>query len=483
MFTFYLHSFILSSMKGVEIINAIYVRVSTEEQSTSGYSISAQLKACRDRYLSMGITDYQEYIDDGYSGEFIERPALDKLRQHIREKKISRIMFYDPDRMSRNLTVQLILADEIEKAEIELLFVTGDYDASPEGRLFFSMKGAISAYEKAKIRERTMSGKKSKARKGKLTFNDNPIGYDYDYSICNYTINPKEAETIKFIFDTYLEENLGTINLAIKMKALGFKTKKGKDFSGGTVYKILKNEMYAGTKQTFKIYEKKISQYKTQKIARDPSEWIPVEVPPIIPREQWEKVQEKLLQNKILSSRKVKHDYLLRGKVLCGHCGYAMIGTTSAKKNFTYHYYTCTSKTVYKRPCDSKMLRSDDYDKLAWEKLVYFAENIDILDKKPEDKNNEKIKKHIEKLRQRQIALTKWVADGTLEIDVADPQLQIIKKEIDISQAMLKEKQPRKILLNPEAILEAGTFEQKRKAILDGNFKFVLTKGDIVLDF
>ncbi|WP_158442826.1 recombinase family protein [Pelosinus sp. UFO1] len=465
------------------IINVIYARVSTEEQKT-GYSIDAQLKSAKDRYASMGITDVVNFVDDGYSGEFIERPALDRLRQSIRDKTVSRIMFYDPDRMSRNLTVQLILADEIEKAGIELLFVTGDYDASPEGRLFFSMKGAISAYEKAKIRERTMSGKRAKARKGKLTFNDRALGYDYDYTICNYIINEEEAKTVKLIYDIYLSENLGTISLAIKLKAMGIKSKKGKDFSGGTVYRILKNEMYAGTKQAFKIYEKKISQYKTQKIARDPSEWIPIEVPAIVTRDQWERVQERLIENKLLAARKVKHDYLLRGKIICGHCGYAMIGITSNKKNNTYHYYSCSSKNVYKRPCDSRLLRSDEYDELVWDELVYIAENnIEITDKKTEIVDNEKIKKHIDTLRQRQSALTKWVTDGTIEIEAADQQLQTIKKEIDISQSMLKEKQPKKTTFNPAAILEAITFEQKRKAILDSGLKFILKKGDIVIDY
>jgi len=464
-------------------MNVLYARVSTEEQAISGYSIQAQVKSCRDRYAGMDIKDVTEYIDDGYSGEFIERPALDQLRSDIRAKKISRIMIYDPDRMSRNLTVQLIVADEIEKADIDLLFVTGDYDCSPEGKLFFNMKGAISAYEKAKIRERTMSGKRSKARDGKLILNDHALGYDYNRDMCNYDINPLEAETIKLIFNMYLVERIGTIPLSIKLKAMGVKTKKGNWFSGGTIYKILKNEMYCGTKQSFQNYDKKISQYKTQKRKRDSSEWIAIPVPAIVSREQWEAVQEKMGKNKTLASRKAKHDYLLRGRVICGHCGYALIGSTSNKKNHTYHYYACTSKTIYKRPCDSKMLRSDEYDQLVWDKLVDYATNGFDLSGQSPTIDNDKIKEHLKTLNQTQAALVKWVVDRTITAEVADPQLQALKKEIDITQSMLKEKTPTKINFNATRILAANTFQEKREALLDIGVKFSLSKGVINVVF
>ena len=128
-------------------MNAIYARVSSEEQAKSGYSLGDQLQVCRNRLLSMGFTDIKEYIDDGYSGEYLDRPALEELRNALRNKLIQNICIYDPDRLSRNLTNQLLIADEIEKSAANLYFVTGDYDASPEGRLFFNIRGAISAFE------------------------------------------------------------------------------------------------------------------------------------------------------------------------------------------------------------------------------------------------------------------------------------------------------------------------------------------------
>ncbi|WP_010093949.1 recombinase family protein, partial [Ornithinibacillus scapharcae] len=79
---------------------AIYVRVSTEEQSKKGYSLRNQIEECKKK---ANTNQTLEYIDDGYSGEFLERPGLTKLRQDVKEGHISKVICYDPDRLSRKL--------------------------------------------------------------------------------------------------------------------------------------------------------------------------------------------------------------------------------------------------------------------------------------------------------------------------------------------------------------------------------------------
>lgn len=63
-------------------MHAIYARVSTQEQAEHGYSLSDQVAQCRKKLLSMGLSNIKEYIDYGYSGEFIDRPAMDRLRDY-----------------------------------------------------------------------------------------------------------------------------------------------------------------------------------------------------------------------------------------------------------------------------------------------------------------------------------------------------------------------------------------------------------------
>ena len=95
---------------------AIYVRVSTQEQAEHGYSLGTQMEACRQKAHELGAVTIREYIDDGQSGEFLDRPALTELRRGLKGKEFDLVIVYDPDRLARNLAHQLIVAEEIEKA-------------------------------------------------------------------------------------------------------------------------------------------------------------------------------------------------------------------------------------------------------------------------------------------------------------------------------------------------------------------------------
>jgi len=78
---------------------AIYARVSTEEQAVKGSSIESQIEACINK---AGTTDVLRYIDDGYSGELLERPGLNKLREDVEKGLIDKVICYDPDRYQEN---------------------------------------------------------------------------------------------------------------------------------------------------------------------------------------------------------------------------------------------------------------------------------------------------------------------------------------------------------------------------------------------
>jgi DNA invertase Pin-like site-specific DNA recombinase len=454
-------------------MNAIYVRVSTEEQARFGYGLTSQLDACREKYLSMGITEYKVYTDDGYSGEFIERPGLDELRQDLRSGFVDNVIFYDPDRMARVLEIQLLISDEIEKAKATLIFCTHDYDASPEGKLFFMIRGAISQFEKAKIRERTMAGKRTKALKGKLISNDKPYGYGWDANNSMYTINEKEAEIIQIMFNMFSEKNLGVRSLSFELKSLGIKNRQGKAFTASNIYRILINEMYAGTKWSFKNYEKKTGQKQSKRIRRDPSEWIPISVPAIISKELWEKAQNILKSNQIFSKRNTHREYLLRGIIRCGSCGYAMIGARKFNKGKEYLYYTCHSKTE-KRECANGTIRADKLDQFVWHELTHLAqERHDFSTLKKDTVDNsvaiDNLNSHINELTKKKSAFLKWVTDGIINIGDAEKELQAVSKELAATQIALKGLQIKEkptVTIQPEDILSAETFEDRRDMIL-----------------
>jgi hypothetical protein len=93
-----------------------------------------------------------------------------------------------PDRLSRKGSHQLLSVDELEKRRAELVFVNGEYLKTVERRMFFSICGAISEFERGKIKDRTSRGRRSEARQGKALKDDKDYGYKKD----------KEAGILKF---------------------------------------------------------------------------------------------------------------------------------------------------------------------------------------------------------------------------------------------------------------------------------------------
>jgi site-specific DNA recombinase len=157
---------------------AIYCRVSTEDQG-KGFSIPTQIEACHTLAAREGysVPGAHVFVDEGISGTTMDRPSLRKLRDFVATQAISAIIVYDPDRLSRNLGHQLLLAEECDRAAVELLIVSHPLERGPEGWLFFQMRGALAEYERAKLLERTHRGRAGRVKAGYPGGGSVPFGY------------------------------------------------------------------------------------------------------------------------------------------------------------------------------------------------------------------------------------------------------------------------------------------------------------------
>ena len=204
---------------------ALYARVSTDKQAEK-YGIPSQIEALRKRCLERAWTlvldgDKDAFVDDGYSGAELDRLALNRLRQAAREGSVDVVLAYDPDRLSRKLYHQMILAEEFEKQGIKLEFITQDMGTSPEDRMFFNMRGLVSEYEREKIRERTMRGSREKARQGKVvSAGAIPFGLGYNKEKATLQKNLEKAQTVRLIFYAFANEDLSLQSLADRLNRL-----------------------------------------------------------------------------------------------------------------------------------------------------------------------------------------------------------------------------------------------------------------------
>jgi site-specific DNA recombinase len=391
----------------------IYARVSTEEQARSGYSLQDQLRECRNK---AGTSDVIEYIDEGISGEFLDRPALTKLRQDVREGLITRLICLDPDRLSRRLMNQLLISDEIEKSA-RLEFVNGEYLQNPEGRLFYQMRGAISEFEKAKITERFSRGRREKARQGRVVRDYKVYGYDFDPGESRLIINNYESNIVKLIFDLFTGKSIiktaGINGIALYLTAMKIPTKRGaKVWHRQVVRQILMNRVYIGEfyqnrwntegmlGNKFKDREQRIPMR-----IRPKSEWILVPCPRIIDDEQFEYAQELLNVSRQRWAGSGKYRYLLSGLVRCGNCGNTMTGRRVKNWGKYIFQYTDVKNTAgAKSKGCGKRISAGQLEVMVWEEVLSWLNQFDkfafCLEQDKSEFNNSFEEAEIERLEQ-----------------------------------------------------------------------------------
>jgi site-specific DNA recombinase len=140
---------------------AIYARVSSDQQ-TADKTIASQLAALEARLAQEGLRVAPEhrFLDEGYSGATLVRPALERLRDAAAAGALDRVYVHSPDRLARRYAYQVLLIDELRRAGVEIVFLNRAIGLSPEDDLLLQVQGMVAEYERAKILERSRRGKR-----------------------------------------------------------------------------------------------------------------------------------------------------------------------------------------------------------------------------------------------------------------------------------------------------------------------------------
>jgi len=442
---------------------AIYARVSTEDQAKTGYSLATQIDAC-EKNVPAGST-IEKFVDEGFSGEFLDRPAMTLLREGISNKLFDMVICYDPDRLARNLAHQLIITDEIEKSGATLEFVSVTFEKSPEGMLFYSIRGAVAAYEKEKIKERVNRGKKAKLASGKLVERHYTYGYDWDKENSNYVINEDQAKVVRLIFDFLLNNGYGTRKIALELNSRGIQSPQGSYWQPTAISRVLNRKAYCGIHEGLKY---KYTLDGINHVTKDKNfdDIIEVKTPAIISEDMWNKAQRKIKQNTYLSSRNTKHFYLFQGVLYCGFCYRKM--TSNFKRDKKYYY--CQSMSLFNvESCGNRLIQSEILDDYIWntiEKITKDKDQLNLLVAAPkQDDYNKEIIEQEEALIKKRKTIIKWVNSQLITEEEAEPQLENIKAILNEINAK-KQNPQKKEVVNVDEIINsaqsATTLEEKR---------------------
>ncbi len=307
-------------MKSTTLIRpAIYARVSSERQADEA-TIESQLAALRERVAADGLLLDEElaFVDDGYSGTTLMRPALERLRDMSCAGAFNRLYIYCPDRLVRNYAYQVLLIDELKQDAIETVFLNRSIGETPEELLLLQVQGVIAEYERAKIIERGRRGRRYSAQRGSLNaIAHAPYGYRYISKHhaggeAYYQVVPDEADIVRGIFEWVGRDRLTLGAVTRRLHERGLRSPKGNEhWNRASICDMLKKPSYQGLAAFGKtrVGERLPRLRAPRNQAETPrrphtchdtpvSERISIPVPAIVGTELFAAVQEQLEENR-----------------------------------------------------------------------------------------------------------------------------------------------------------------------------------------
>jgi DNA invertase Pin-like site-specific DNA recombinase len=135
---------------------AIYLRVSTSEQTTDNQRRELEAVAARHEWDVAGV-----FEDAGISGAKgrEQRPGLDAVMKAVSRREVDMVAAWSVDRLGRSLTDLLDFLRELHAKGVDLFLHQQGLDTStPSGRAMFQMMGVFAEFERAMIRERVLAG-------------------------------------------------------------------------------------------------------------------------------------------------------------------------------------------------------------------------------------------------------------------------------------------------------------------------------------
>jgi site-specific DNA recombinase len=379
---------------------ALYARVSSEQQAEAG-TIDSQMAALRERIAQDGyhLTEELTFMDEGYSGATLIRPALEQLRDEVALHGLDRLYVHSPDRLARKYAYQVVLVDEFRRYGVEVVFLNRDVGQTPEDNLLLQMQGMIAEYERAKILERSRRGKRHAAKSGEVgVLSGAPYGYRY---VCKqdgggqarYEVVAEEAQVVRQMFEWVGVErvSLGEVRRRLKKAAILTPRKKA-EWDRSTVWGILKNPAYKGSaafgktrsgtlRPRLRAQHGRLLQPRraVSTFDRPADEWAMIPVPALVSADVYETVQNQLQENRQRARQGQRGArYLLQGLLVCAQCGYAYYGKAISSKaakgdQRDYAYYRCIGSDAYRfggeRICDNCQVRTDLLEEKVWEEV------------------------------------------------------------------------------------------------------------------
>ena len=301
---------------------------------------------------SKDYTEFEYYIDGGYSGKDLNRPAIQKLIEDCKNHKIDAVFVFKLDRISRSQRDTLYLIEEVfNKYDVSFISMRENFDTStPFGKAMIGVLSVFAQLERETILERTRIGLKKRAEAGLWRGGGKiPFPYRYDRNTGTLIPIPEQVELLHKMISLYISgKSFNVIGKIVGMDESMVETRILSITNTGKV--PYKDEVYDGQHEA------------------------------VVSDELYEEI---LRVNKVRSREKYERHYLLSGKVFCGHCGAKYRYQKWGKRLIMYCYSQQKSKPRYiKDPnCNNKRWDTFEVEDAVLEELFKMSLDLDLFKK------------------------------------------------------------------------------------------------------
>jgi site-specific DNA recombinase len=321
----------------------IYARYSSHRQSE--VSIEQQVDECRAYAARNGLSVSRVYADRQISGRTDRRPEFQRMMRDAEKRDFRTVVSYKSNRVARNMLHALMYEEKLSKLGIDVVYVKEEFGNNAAGRFALRMMMNMNQFYSENMAEDIKRGMYSGAKDG-LVVSSIPLGYRKGED-GKFALDPQGAETVREIF-ARVASGATYAEIAADLNARRIRTSRGKPWQKTSFSIILSNEAYVG------VYH-----FGSVRIEGG--------MPAILSKEEFDKVQEEVRNRRARNqpNRWQKSDFLLTGKLFCGHCLSTMIGSSGTSRNGAKHHYYACQKRNASASCDKKNIRRNAAERLV----------------------------------------------------------------------------------------------------------------------
>jgi DNA invertase Pin-like site-specific DNA recombinase len=340
----------------------VYVRVSpgkgqaAKADEPDGYSLPAQLGACKRKAAALKAVVIEEFIERSESAKTADRPELQRLLQFVKDNRVKYVIVHKVDRLARNRTDDVLINLALKQAGAELVSVSENIDQTPSGLLLHGIMSSIAEFYSRNLATEVIKGCVQKAKQGG-TPGKAPIGYLNVRKVVNglegrtVEVDPVRGPLMTWAFEAYATGEWTIRTLLGELTRRGLTTVPGpktpsRPLTISHLHRLLRHPYYVGVVR----YQGVLYEGKHERL---------------VDHDTWQRVQELMTAKYLTGERHRDYPHYLKGSIYCGQCGSRLIVCNAKGRGGTYPYFICIGRQQKRTDCKLRALRIEKVEEVV----------------------------------------------------------------------------------------------------------------------